>query len=134
MTKLERTEARPRGRKAISLWLSKVEADSSFAARIAADFWAEARRSYEDVVELLLSGRGALLTLIEEGLLRADEDLIALAEEHEWLRDRVASVIGSMGPDELERVMDALIQSGLERSSVGRRISYRLRRLGLANR
>lgn len=107
--------------------MKQLEDGRGDVSHLSSDFWALVKENYEKVVDVLMGARQWVISeFIGAGLRQADIDLVLLAEDHEWLRERIGDLIGSLDKQELERISDALLVAGLERSAVGRRVFYRL--------
>ena len=99
--------------------------------KLCADFWTAMRMAGRGKRERIYAeNEGDLRKLVREGLSYADEDLVALIDSDLRLRDIARSVIEFMTIEELETLLDRLIETELERSSLAGMVISRLRRSG----
>ncbi len=89
--------------------------------------FAELRREFPRIGDILLSERLPLYELIRSGIEMADEDLFLACEEHDSLRRVVYKVVRMMSDESLERASKEILSKDLERTLLG---AFIMRRLG----
>ncbi len=107
--------------------LKKLDRGEEVSDKELSNAFAELRRDFFKVGEVLLSTRLSLYEMIRLGIETADEDLFLACEEHDSLRRIVYKVVRMMSGESLEKASKEILSKDLERTLLG---AFIMRRLG----
>ncbi len=107
--------------------LAKLSERRGVSEKELSSAFAELRREFPRIGDVLLSEKLPLYELIRSGIEMADEDLFLACEEHDSLRRVVYKVVRMMSDESLERASKEILSKDLERTLLG---AFIMRRLG----
>ncbi len=107
--------------------LEKLDRGEKVSDKELSNAFAELRRDFFKVGEVLLSERLSLYEMIRLGIEMADEDLFLACDEHDSLRRIVYKVVRMMSGESLEKASKEILSKDLERTLLG---AFIMRRLG----
>ena len=107
--------------------LAKLSERRGVSEKELSNAFAELRREFPRIGDVLLSEKLPLYELIRSGIEMADEDLFLACEEHDSLRRVVYKVVRMMSDESLERASKEILSKDLERTLLG---AFIMRRLG----
>ncbi len=107
--------------------LEKLAREEEVSDKELSNAFAELRRNFFKVGDVLLSARLPLYEMIRLGIEMADEDLFFACEEHDSLRRIVYKVVRMMSWESLEKASKEILSKDLERTLLG---AFIMRRLG----
>ncbi len=107
--------------------LAKLSEGKGISEKELSNAFAELRREFPRIGDILLSEKLPLYELIRSGIEMADEDLFLACEEHDSLRRVVYKVVRMMSEESLERASKEILSKDLERTLLG---AFIMRRLG----